>query len=131
MESLESLRVVREALGEWLSLGPVDDWAATFRRAYDEAATGSHGDTQVSIDTFLGGVVKHVKDGKVILSRLSETSVQRLEKGDRMLAGDMEKTLHRGVSILEAHLSIVAPSGPLSTEYHSKIRSYEGFAADI
>ena len=131
IKSLHSLRVIREALERWLGLGSVDDWAATFRKAYDDAATGGHGDTQDTIDTFLNSVVEHVQCGKDILFRFAETSVVRLEKGDRMLAMDMERTLHCGVSILEAHLSIIALFSPLACDYQSKICGYRGFTADL
>ena len=105
---------------EWMALGPVKDWTATFRTAYDEAATRDHGDTQEAINTFLRGVVEHVRQGKEILAELGRTSLFRMEKGDRLIAGDMQETLHCGVVILEAHLSLAAPSCPLPSNLYPK-----------
>lgn len=130
LNSLNTLRVVREAMVEWMVLGPVKDWTATFRTAYDQAAAGDHGDTQEAIDIFLQGVAEHVRQGKQMLVELGRTSFVRMEKGDRLMAGDMQETLHRGVAILEAHLSLTAPSGPLPSDSLSTIRAYKGFAED-
>ena len=115
---------------EWMALGPVKDWTAAFSTAYDEAATRDHRDTQEAIDTFLRGVVEHVRQGKEILAELGRTSLFRMEKGDRLIAGDMQETLHHGVAILEAHLSLAAPSCPLPSNSLSQIRAYEGFGDD-
>ena len=130
LDSLHTLRVIRVAMVEWMALGPVKDWTATFCTTYDEAATRDHGDTQEAIDTFLRGVVEHVRQGKEILAELGRTSLFRMEKGDRLIAGDMQETLHRGVAILEAHLSLAAPSCPLPSNSLSQIRAYEGFGDD-
>ena len=65
-----------------------------------------------------------------MLADLGRTSIFRLEKGDRLMVGDMQEMLHHGLAILEAHLSLVAPSGPLPSNSLSKIHTYEGFAED-
>ena len=127
-DSLHTLCIICEAMVQWMVLGPVKDWTVTFCTKYDQAATGDHGDTQEVIDTFLQGVVEHVKQGKAMLADLGRTGIFRLEKGDRLMAGDMQETLHHGVVILEAHLSLAAPSGPLPSNSLSKICAYEGFA---
>ena len=110
---------------QWMVLEPVKGWTVTFCAKYDQEATGDHGDTQGVIDTFLQGVVKHVKQGRTMLADLRRTSIFRLEKGDWLMAGDMQEMLHHGVAILEAHLSLAAPSDSLS-----KIHTYQGFAGD-
>ena len=130
LNSLHTLHIICEAMVQWMVLGPVKDWTVTFCAKYDQAATGDHGDTQEAIYTFLHGVVEHVKQGKVMLADLGRTSIFRLEKGNRLMARDMQEMLHHGVAILEAHLSLAAPSGPLLSNSLSKIHAYEGFAED-
>ena len=117
----------------WTStLGPVEDWPRVFRDKYDEACCDTAApSTQTAIDVFLGQVEEHVRVGKSILAGIEKCSLVRLPlsqsiEGDRLLAGDLMATLHRGIAILEARLEIHAPSGPLGSDLHSNIRRYPG-----
>lgn len=130
LESLCALHEVCSDMDQWLSLGPVDSWTATFHAAYDKAIVEGHGNTQATVDIFLKGIVEHVHQGKQLLAQLVRTNFLRLEKGDHLMVGDMQETLHHGVTILEAHLSLTAPSGPLSSDLLYKICAYKGCADD-
>src|ERR1700683_4784206 len=92
---IDKIRQVRSAMENWTStLGPVEDWPRVFREQYDEACLDTTTKTkQDAIDTFLG-------------------QVEELAEADWLLAGDLMRTLHRGVAVLEARLEIHAPSGP-------------------
>lgn len=126
------IREVRVAVAQWTKhLGPVDDWGRVFRKHYDEACCDTTSQsTQDSIDVFLRGVMDHVKMGRSILKSIEDCQVVRDplvggDAGDRLLAGDVISTLHRGIAILEARLEIHAPSGPCMTDLHSNIRRYQ------
>jgi hypothetical protein len=131
---INTLRKVRLAMENWTSaLGPVEDWPRIFREKYDKACCDTSAlTTQMAIDVFLAQVGEHVRIGKAIVAGIQECSLVKLPmsqsiEGDRLLAGDMLVTLHRGIAILEARLEIHAPSGPHVSDLHSSIRRHHGF----
>lgn len=131
ISSIDRLRQVRLAMENWTSnLGPVEDWPRVFREKYDEACCDtSASTTQVAIDVFLGQVGEHVKIGKSILAGIAlvQLPLSKSMEGDRLLAGDMMATLHRGIAILEARLEIHAPAGAHVSILHSSIRRHHEF----
>jgi hypothetical protein len=131
---IDLIRNVRSALEKWTStLGPIDDWPRIFREQYDEACINTDArSTQASIDLFLQQVGEHVRVGKDIIVGLEGCSAVTLSRsqvaeGDRLLAGDLMRTLHRGVALLEARLELHAPSGPHVSPLHSSIRRHKEF----
>jgi hypothetical protein len=131
---IDKIRQVCSAMENWTStLGPVEDWPRVFREQYDEACLDTTTKTtQDAIDTFLGQVEEHVKVGKSILAGLEGCAAvkvhqSQLAEADWLLAGDLMRTLHRGVAVLEARLEIHAPSGPHESSLHSNIRRHEEF----
>lgn len=131
---IDILRKVRQAMESWTSaLGPVEDWPRIFREKYDEACCDTTASsTQAAIDLLLRQVGDHVRIGKSILAGIQECSLVKLPlsqsvEGDRLLAGDIVATLHRGIAILEARLEIHAPSGPHVSDLHSTIRRHREF----
>jgi len=129
-----ALRGARLAIEKWIQpLGPVSGWAQKFREGYDLACM-AEGNTQEEVDQFLGKVQEHVDIGQGILYRLRESPVIRPQPstdawGDWLIAGDMLGTLYQGISILEAHLDILAPRCPISTDSTSKVRQWVGMDA--
>ena len=133
---IDMIRQVRSAVEKWTSdLGPVEDWPRIFRELYDEACLDtSSRTTQESIDVFLRQVGEHVRNGKEILSGLERCAVVSLPRaqcaeGDRLLAGDLMRTLHRGVALLEARLELHAPSGAQPSPLHSNICRHVEFVS--
>ena len=131
---IDMIRRVRSAMENWTStLGPVEDWPCVFREQYDAACINTTAPTtHIAIDTFLGQVAEHVRVSKDIIAGLESCMTVRLSQslnaeGDRLLAGDLMRTLHRGVAVLEARLEIHAPSGAHVSPLHSTIRRHEEF----
>lgn len=125
---IDMIRRIRSAMENWTSaLGPVEDWPRVFREQYDEACVNTTAPTtQAAIDGFLGQVGEHVRIGKDIIAQLESCQCQRAE-ADWLLAGDLMRTLHCGVALLEARLEIHAPSGAHLSPLHSSICRHEEF----
>jgi hypothetical protein len=120
----------------WTSaLGPVEEWPRVFQEQYDEACTNTTASTtQAAINIFLGQVGEHVRVGKDIIVRLESFMMVKFPQsqyaeGDCLLAGDLLRTLHRGVAVLEVRLEIHAPSGAHPSPLHSNMRRHEEFVA--
>ena len=131
---IDMIHRVRGAMENWTAaLGPVEDWPRVFREQYDEACINTTAPTtQVAINVFLGQVEEHVRVGKDIIAGLEGCTAVKLThsqsaEGDRLLAGDLMRTLHRGVALLEARLELHAPSGPHTSPLQSNIRRHEEF----
>jgi hypothetical protein len=87
---------------------------------------------QAAIDIFLRQVGNHVRIRKDIIVELESCTAVNLSQsqsveGDRLLAGDLMRMLHCGVTILEARLEIHAPSGAHTSPLHSNIHCHEEF----
>ena len=74
---------------------------------------------------------EHVRNGKDIITGLERCTLPQSQEteADRLLVGDMMRTLHRGVALLEARLELHAPSGAHPSPVHSNIRRHEEFVA--
>jgi hypothetical protein len=134
MSGIDLIRNVRTALANWTAaLGPVEDWPRVFREQYDEACVNTTAPTtQAAIDIFLGQVGEHVRVGKDIIVGLErfaafEHPQVQSATADGLLVGDMLRTLHRGVAVLEARLELYAPSGAHVSPLQSAIRRHEEF----
>ena len=106
----------------------VSGWAQKFREGYDLACM-AEGNTQEEEVRFLGKVQEHVDIEQGILYRLCESSIIHPQPstdawGDWLIVGDMLGTLYQGITILEAHLDILAPHCPISTDLTSKVRQW-------
>jgi hypothetical protein len=134
MSGINTIRHIRSTIEKWTSsLGPVENWPCVFREQYNEACLDTDAPTtQTAIDNFLQQVEEHVRIGKDILGGLEKCAVVKLprtqcDEGDRLLAGDLMRTLHRSVALLEARLELHAPSGPQESALQSNIRRHEEF----
>jgi hypothetical protein len=129
-----ALRDTCLAIEKWIQpLGPVSGWAQKFREGYDQACL-TEGNTQEGVDQFFGEVQKHIDIGQGILYRLRGFPIIRPQAstdawGDWLIAGDMLGTLYQGISVLEAHLDILAPRCPISSDSTSKVRQWVGLDA--
>jgi hypothetical protein len=118
------------------SLGPVEDWPHVFREQYNEACLDTTAPTtQMAINTFLRQVEEHVRSGKNIIAGLESCTAVKLSRshrveGDQLLAGDLMKTLHCGVALLEARLELHAPSGAHVSSLHSNIHHHNELDSD-
>ena len=114
---IDMIRQICGALVGWTSsLGPVGDWPCVFWEQYNEACIDTTASTtQATIDTFLKQVQKHVMIRKEIIAGFESCAVIKLSHSecpeeDFLLVGDLMRTLHWGVALLEVHLELHAPS---------------------
>ena len=75
-----------------------------------------------------------MKVGKDIIAGLERCSALGLPQvqcaeADRLLAGDLMRTLHRGVAVFEARLELYAPSRAHVSPLQSTICRHEEFLA--
>jgi hypothetical protein len=131
IEGWAALRATRCAIEKWVApLGPVSGWAKQFRQEYDIACQ-TDGNTQEAVDRFVASVQEHINVGRQILSELYKSPVIRPPEStdawaDWLIAGDMLRTLHQGVAILETHLDILAPQCPIPSDSTSGVRQWVG-----
>jgi hypothetical protein len=89
--------------------------------------------TQAAIDIFLWGACLEWKGdnswfGEVErCAALRFTASESIKAADQLLAGDLMRTLHRSVALLEARLELHAPTGANPSPLHLSLRRHEEF----
>ena len=134
MSGINTIHHICSTIEKWTSsLGPVENWPRVFHELYNEACLNTNAPTtQSAINNFLGQVEEHVRIRKDILGGLEKCAVVKLlqsqcDEGDRLLAGDLMRTLHCSVTLLEARLELHMPLGPQESVLQSNIHWHEEF----